>query len=56
MLDSKFEFYNSSGVLLYKGEFKGVKYKFNIDIPFGLYFMRYKNGEGIAKILKVVKY
>ena len=52
---TSFEFFNSSAKLIFQGNFIGTEYRLSLDIPAGLYFVRYKNNEGKYNYLKVIK-
>jgi hypothetical protein len=55
MEETKFELYNSSGVLLHRNSFKGTNHRINLVLSTGMYFIRYIDSHGEYKGVKVVK-
>ncbi len=55
MKNTIFEFYNSSSKLIKSGKFSGTEFRLSIEIPAGIYFVRYKNSIGKYRFIKVIK-
>lgn len=55
MNSTKFEIFNSSSALIYKGSFSGDTYRLQLNIPPGVYFVRYKDEEGRQGYIKVIR-
>jgi len=55
MVKTDFEIYNYSGQLIYKNVFTGNEYKMSLNLNPGLYFVKYKNSQGLIKYSKFVK-
>ncbi len=52
---TEFEFYNLASKLIYKGSFIGSEYKLTLEIPAGVYIVKYKDQDKKLKHLKVMK-
>jgi hypothetical protein len=52
---TEFEFCNFSGVILYHGNFVGTEYSLHMNIPSGIYFLKFKKSDGGIEFLKVIK-
>jgi hypothetical protein len=52
---TEFDIFNSSGLLLHSGVFKGLEHTLNIKLKSGLYLLRYKGNNGEYSIVKFVK-
>ena len=50
-----YEIFNSSGEKVLNGDFDGVESRIKMDVPTGIYFIRYKNNLGKTSFVKMIK-
>ena len=52
---SVYEIFDSSGKKIQEGDFEGTESRIKLDVPPGIYFVRYKNNLGETSFVKMIK-
>jgi len=55
MDEINFKILNYSGQLMYENVFTGSEYKLSLNIPKGLYFIKYIDSKGNPAFVKMIK-